>query len=71
MSMEDIRNSYRDGRTSGYMQALHDIERLLDNSVSNGGGIDVGNGLFIERAHWNHEIHDQIIQLRDEWRKKK
>lgn len=52
----------------GYMQALKDLEEKLDNAIANGGGIDIGNGKFVERAHWDHEIRDQIIQLKDEYR---
>lgn len=48
----------------GYISALKDLEELLDNSNENGGGIHYGE-LFIQRAHWDHEIRDLIEDLRE------
>ena len=47
---------------SGYRAALADLTELLNISIENGGGICWGDD-FIERAHWDHEIRDQINEL--------
>lgn len=51
---------YRDG----YLAALTDFETRLDNSINNDGGIE-WNGKIIKTAHWDHELRDQIDQLRE------
>lgn len=53
------------GLKEGYLKALADLYERLDNAVSNGGGLDAGNGKFIENAHWDFEIRDLINELRD------
>ena len=53
----------------GYMQALDDLEEKLNNAITNDGGLDAGNGKFIECAHWDYEIRDQIIQLKKEFQR--
>lgn len=47
------------GRMKGYMQALDDMEEKLDNANQNHHGPT-------EPQHYDHEIRDQIIMLRDE-----
>lgn len=49
----------------GYLKALSDFEELLDNAVENGGGIHWGEQ-FIPRAHFDHELRDQIFILKEE-----
>lgn len=51
-----------DEECRGYISALEDFLELLDNSNENGGGIHYGE-LFIERAHWDHELRDLINDL--------
>ena len=51
-------------RTDPYEQALSDVEELLSNSRENGGGIHWGTD-FLEGAHWDFELQDQIQLLRD------
>lgn len=51
----------------GYLQALADLEEKLDNAKANEGGIDVGNGRFIQNAHWHFEIQDQINELKGQY----
>ncbi len=52
----------------GYYQALSDIEEKLDNAISNGGGVHFGD-TFVERVHWDHEIRNQIKQLKEEFQR--
>ena len=53
---------------TGYAKALEDFEELLDNAKANNGGIDAGNGKFIQNAHWDFEIRDQVEELRENMR---
>ena len=53
----------------GYLQALDDIAEKLDNAVLNGGGLDAGDGKFISNAHWDHEIRDMLIQIKEEFKR--
>ena len=43
----------------GYLAALNDLEELLDNAVDNWGE-------DTECRHWDHEIRDQIIVLKEQ-----
>lgn len=47
----------------GYAQALVDFEERLDNAIENGGGIHWGKE-FIPRAHFDHELRDEIAALK-------
>ena len=49
----------------GYAQALVDFEERLDNAIENGGGIHWGKE-FIPRAHFDHELRDEIAALKGE-----
>ena len=48
----------------GYILALNDVRELLSNARENKGGIHFGE-LFIEGAHWSHELEDQLNMLEE------
>lgn len=48
----------RESYKQGYTQALNDFEELLDNASSNWAGPTAPR-------HWDYELRDQIIILRD------
>lgn len=52
----------------GYMQALADLEEKLNNAKANEGGVHFGEH-FVKDVHWDHEIRDQIEQLKTEFNK--
>ena len=45
-----------------YRRALEDVRELLDNARSNKGGVHWGD-IFIEGAHWDFELMDQLLDL--------
>ena len=54
-------------RKEGYMQALKDFEEKLDNAKANSGGIDIGDGEFVDDAHWDYRLRDVINELREDF----
>jgi len=52
----------------GYMQALTDLEKKLDNAIANEGGVHFGKH-FVLNVHWDPEIRDQIEELKTEFRR--
>lgn len=49
-----------------YLKALDDLSEKLDNAIANGGGVHFGDH-FVQNVHWDHEIRDQIEELRSEF----